>query len=68
MWHSHKGRWTIDKGDWDQLRADVSARWKLRMNTAEIAKELNVREADVERALHQILDARHAVNTILGAG
>lgn len=66
MWQ--RGRRAVDNGDWDQLRADVRARWKKRMDTADIAKELNVREADVERALHQILNARYSVNTVLGAG
>jgi hypothetical protein len=63
-----RGQRSVDNGDWDQLRADVGKRWKQRINTADISKELNVREADVERALHQILDARRAVNTVLGAG
>ena len=67
MRYSHNGP-VIQRGDWDQLRADVNARWKKGMNTAEIAKELNVREADVERARHQIADARYSVNTVLGAG
>jgi hypothetical protein len=63
-----RGRRAVDFGDWDQLRADVGKRWKKRINTADIAKELNVREADVERALHQILNARFSVNTVLGSG
>lgn len=54
--------------DWSHLRIDVRNRWNLRMNTADIAKELNVRECDVERVLHQIRDARYAVSTVLGAG
>lgn len=66
MWQ--RGRRSIDNGDWDQLRADVRYRWKKRMSTADIAKELNVREADIERVLHQILNARYSVNTVLGAG
>lgn len=58
----------VRKEDFSQLRADVHIRWKRGLDTAAIARELHIRECDVERALHQILDARYAVNTVLGAG
>jgi hypothetical protein len=58
----------MTRNEISQLQANVWFRWKLGTNTADIARELNVRECEVERALHRNLDARFAVNTVLGAG
>lgn len=59
---------TIRKEELSTFRAAVYERWKRRLDTCDIARELNVSEALVERELHRIMDARFAVNTVLGAG
>lgn len=59
---------TIRKEELSQFRADIYTRWKRGLDTYAIAKEMHVPEALVERELHRIMDARFAVNTVLGAG
>ena len=52
---------TLLSSEWKPLRQKIRAMWEQRLDTAAMAKALQVHESLVERELHAILETRHKI-------